>query len=310
MSAPAQPIAYESRPREDPRAARTPPAEEPYRFNGHSGAHIALVRREGGYVVRKTAASADKNERLLAQAERQRQFFFSGIPVPRIFATGLDAEGLAFFEMEYVPGRTVANIVSEGGPLDPEPVTTALARLFDFLRLTAAGTVPPEAFQDKIAHISASGTKAAGDYREPIARIGAQLSRLDWRGIPQSHGHGDLTLENILVGSERGVVFIDCDECFASSYWLDAAKLFQDIDGHWCLRGLYASSGRSDLVNAIQQMHALSRPLRALAAAIDYALPERLAQLSAFHLFRTLPYVREASVAGFVLSRLEKVLSS
>ena len=63
----------------------------------------------------------------------------------------------------------------------------------------------------------------------------------DWDNIPESPCHGDLTLENILLTAGKTVGLIDCDEAFVSSWWLDFGKLFQDIAGHWCLRGLYAA---------------------------------------------------------------------
>ena len=283
--------------------------EEPYRFAGHSGARIELVHRGRNHVVRKTSASPAQNARLLAQAEQQRQFFFSGVPVPRIFETGTNDADRAYFEMEYVPGQTVANIVADAMPLDPGPVEDALTRLFDFLRLTVSGTIPSATFAAKIEQIAACDSEVCRAHHVEIARAAMCLSRLDWTGIPKSAGHGDLTLENILVSPERGVVFIDCDECFASSYWLDAGKLFQDATGHWCLRALYRHSGPA-FVNAVQQMDGLKESLRRLAGKIDSALPHRLSQLAALHLFRTLPYVREAAVAGFVLKRLEMVLSS
>lgn len=285
------------------------PTREPstIRLHGHSGAQLLLLPRDGGYVVRKSSGSQAKNARLVAQAEQQRQFFFLGIAVPRVIETGTDDHGHAYFEMEYVPGQTLANMVAEAMPLDWEPVEEALARLFDFLRMTAAGTIPRQAFLDKIAAIAACDSAICHRFAEPIARTAARLAACDWSGIPNSAGHGDLTLENMLVSPGRGVVFIDCDVCFASSYWLDAAKLFQDIAGHWCLRKLYGTGGPA-VTNAIEQIQRLDAPLRRVVARADPVLPERLGQLTAFHLFRTLPYIREPAIAAFVLGRLEAVL--
>ena len=98
--------------------------------------------------------------------------------------------------------------------------------------------------------------------------MGNELSARDWSAIPESPCHGDLTLENILL-HQRRAVFIDCDETFASSYWLDLSKLFQDVDGHWCLRHLYldAPAGTA-VVNAIGRLHRLATPLRALATRL------------------------------------------
>lgn len=274
-----------------------------YRLHGHSGAQLLLLPRDGGHVVRKTSGSAAQNPRLMAQAERQRELFFSGIAVPRIVESGTDDAGHFYFEMEYISGQTAANMIASALALDLRPLEDALGRLFDFLRLTASGSVPAAAIIAKIEQVAACDSKVCQQFRSEIAGASARLLRLDWSGMPQSAGHGDLTLENILVSPRRGVVFIDCDVCFASSYWLDAGKLFQDVAGHWCLRALQGQSGPA-LVNAIQQMSAISEPLLQLIGRVDAALPERLPQIAALHLFRTLPYVRDVQVASFVLNRL------
>jgi aminoglycoside phosphotransferase len=292
-----------------PQSQRTATPQEPYRLAGHSGARLLLMRRDGGHAVRKTSGSPKKNERLLAQAELQRQFLFSGVAVPRIFETGIDEDGCAYFEMDYIPGRTLADMIATAMPFDPAPVEEALARLFGFLGLTRSGTVPAAAFATKIAQIAACDSEICRTFRAPIARAAERLADADWSGIPQTVGHGDLTLENILVSPERGVVFIDCDSCFASSAWLDAGKLFQDVAGHWCLRKLYGHAGPA-LVNAVQQMEMLKDPLRRLTSDIDAGLPSRLSQFAGLHLLRTLPYVRDTATADFVLKRLEKVLAS
>lgn len=283
--------------------------EESYRLSGHSGAHLLLIRRDGRHVVRKSAGSPAKNERLLAQAELQRQFLFSGVPVPQVFESGIDETGHAYFEMDYIPGQTLAAVIAEARPFDLAPVEQALARLFGFLRLTASGTIAPDAFTAKLAQIAACPSEICRSFHTEIAEAAARLTDADWSGIPQSVGHGDLTLENILVSPERGVMFIDCDSCFASSCWLDAGKLFQDLAGHWCLRALYRQPGAA-LVNAVQQLDVLKAPLRRLASQMDAALPSRLSQFAAFHLMRTLPYTHDAATARFVLDRLERVLAS
>ncbi len=281
-----------------------------YRLNGHSGAELVLVRRGDVHVVRKTAGSPAQNERLLQQAASQRQFFFSGLPFPRVLSEGTDDSGLAFFEMEYVPGQTVGHMICQTALFDVDIVVAALHRLFDLLRLTASGTLPPELFYAKIAQIEACRSEACLPHLDGIATIAKRLRQLSWEAIPQSTGHGDLTLENVLFVQQRGVVFIDCDVCFASSFWLDAAKLFQDIAGHWCLRRFYLSDGSGpSTVNAIEQLNRLAPPMHALMRRLDPDLERRLPGLTALHLYRVVPYVKDARVVSFILKRIAAVLS-
>lgn len=280
----------------------------PIPLKGHSGASVMLLQEGGVHIVRKTAGGPAQNQRLLGQAEKQRQLLYSGLPFPAVLQSGLDQE-LAFFDMEYVPGRTVANIVCEAAPFLTDAVLGALQRLFDLFRLTAGSSLDPGLFRQKIEQISACRSAAAAKHAKDVAAIAERLTRLSWEGIPRSECHGDLTLENILVSGNRRVVFIDCDDCFASSWWLDAAKLFQDAAGHWCLRHFHLAGDRgAAMLNAAEHLDALATQLHALVAAADRDLSDRLPQLTALHLFRTIPYAKDVRVVAFVLARISAVL--
>jgi aminoglycoside phosphotransferase (APT) family kinase protein len=264
-------------------------------------------------LVRKTAGSRAQNDRLHRQSEKQRRLAQYGVPFPRVLSEGLDENGLAFFEMEYVPARTLAAMVCESAPFDQGEILRALERVLSLLRLTEGETLPAEAFRAKIGQVAdqCAAKACCGTHAPAISAVAERLADLDWQGVPGSICHGDLTLENILVCQKRGVVFIDCDDCFVSSYWLDAAKLFQDVSGHWCLRNLYlADRAGRDLLNAVQRLERLAPALRAIVALMDPLLAIRLPQFVALHLLRTLPYTQDERLIAFVLARISKVLSS
>ena len=88
-------------------------------------------------------------------------------------------------------------------------------------------------------------------------------------------------------------------------------KLFQDIDGHWCLRRLYdADASPAQRINAIQKLEPLARGFRALAAQTDAALPARLPQLAALGLLRAVPYARDETLVAFICRRIAHLLDS
>jgi aminoglycoside phosphotransferase len=279
-------------------AART--AAPAHLFHGHSGATIAFHADSG--IVRKTAAAPAANARLLAQAEKQRRLFMLGLPFPRIVADRIDAKGCAEFDMQYLPGRSLADAVSQAAIFDPAVVMRSVERMMWLFAPYAGEALAAHLFHDKIHAIA---DKAGDAVREAAARLAA----LDWSGIPASPCHGDLTLENMLITTARTVAFIDCDEAWVSSYWLDFGKLFQDIDGHWCLRRLYGTEcPQAQRVNAIQKLEPLGRAFRALAARTDPALPARLPQLAALGLLRAVPYTRDETAIAFICRRIATVL--
>jgi hypothetical protein len=283
-------------------APAAPAAPPPQIFHGHSGADVRFHAASGR--VRKTAAAPAVNARLFAQAEMLRRFFMLGLPFPRVLAERLDAQGRAQFDMQYLPGRSIADAAIQAGAFDPATVVKSVERMIWLFAPAAGGALPAHLFGDKIRAIA----KDSGD---AVKAAAARLAACDWTGIPQSPCHGDLTLENMLITTARTIAFIDCDEPWVSSYWLDFGKLFQDIEGHWCLRRLYAADAPAPArVNAILKLAPLARGFRDLAAATDAALPARLPQLAALGLLRAVPYAQDQASIAFICRRIAHLLDA
>ncbi|MGD0865434.1 MAG: phosphotransferase [Rhizomicrobium sp.] len=297
------------------RAAVTVPAEPTAASQrilvGHSGASVVLHNQGLNSFVRKTAASASTSARLRLQADKQHSLWRLGMPFPRVLAQGVDESDRATFDMEYLPGRTVADAVLDAAPFDHKALTHAVSRMIWLFQECRSAPLSAARFRDKIDEVVCTLADRAICERElkEIDRCAARLRACDWNDIPESPCHGDLTLENILVANERGIVFIDCDDPWVSSFWLDMGKLFQDLDGHWCIRGLYdpdASAVRR--TNAVLKLGLLAGEFRALAAETDPALPARLPQLAALNLFRILPYARQEEMPRFLCARIDRIL--
>lgn len=268
---------------------------------GHSGAEVALYASGSASLVRKTVRTQAGNGRLLRQSAHQRALSSAGLPFPRVLRDGLDADGRAFFEMEYVPARSLATLLCEAAPFDMAAVTGALERALKFFQLSAGAAIPAAAFHDKLVSIASAEPRAA--------LLVEQLGARDWSGIPTSLSHGDMTLENILLCPSRGLVMIDCDEGFASSWWLDAAKLCQDTAGHWCMRTLYCERhGGATWLNAHQRMERMNAEVLAMVMRLEPRLASRLSQLTALHLLRTLPYTSDETLIAFTLTRAAALL--
>jgi hypothetical protein len=175
----------------------------------------------------------------------------------------------------------------------------------------SGGPIPADAFMSKIVDVAGQTLDQTADAAllDAVRNCARQLMLRDWANIPETPSHGDLTLENILLTAGRSIAFIDCDDAFASSYWLGFGKLFQDMDGHWCIRTLYARNADSvRRLNAVQKLDQLAFHFRLLAAEMDKGLPARLPQQAALGLFRALPYARSDAVRWFLCNRIVHVL--
>jgi hypothetical protein len=295
-----------------PAVADRPPEETCYALAGHSGARVVLRAGAARSVVRKTAASPAHNERLLGQIEKQRYLARIGIAFPKVLASGIDDAGCAFFDMAYVPGRTLAFAAANSIPFASGAVFRAVERMLWLFQACRGASIGAGAFHDKIgaiANIARERARGDGELEDAIGGCAERLLDLDWEGIPDSPSHGDLTLENIMLDADRNVVFIDCDCPWVSSYWLDMGKLFQDLAGHWCLRRLYP---RPELAvqraNAIEKLTQLESLFRPLVEREEPDLAARLPQLAALSLFRALPYTGERAVASFICARVRRIL--
>jgi aminoglycoside phosphotransferase len=258
---------------------------------GHSGAEVLLYTDDSDTWVRKSAAASAGNARLLRQALKQRLFAAQGLPFPHVRELGFDAARRAWFEMDYVPARTLGDLVRSQVAFDRGIVIRAVDELLAKFRLTATKPLPAELFLAKIAEIGRFSHDAS------LHRAAARLSAMDWSGIPASASHGDLTFENILVAPDGSVVFIDCDEPFASSWHLDLGKLFQDAAGHWCIR-------TAPSIGAAEKLAHWARDFGALAPECN----ARLAQFAALHLLRTVPYARSDDTASFAVRAALRLL--
>jgi hypothetical protein len=118
--------------------------------------------------------------------------------------------------------------VLDAAPFDHRALAHAVARMIWLFQECRGAPLSAVAIsrQDRRSRcglqLAHRGSAKGIDRDSPLR--GASPHACDWNDIPHSPCHGDLTLENILVANERGIVFIDCDDAWVSSFWLDMGK--------------------------------------------------------------------------------------
>ncbi len=280
-------------------------------FIGHSGARVVLRQADGISMVRKTAGRPSDNERLRRQAEKQSTFYAAHVPTPQVIRSGFDNERY-FFEMIYVPSISVAASCASGStasmPILKAFVESWIARLRD----ETTGTIGADSVQAKLRAVIAAcrETPILHPSMPVIDLLGSLLARAQWPPLPEGPCHGDLTLENILVDSKGAIWLIDFDAPELSSYWLDLAKLYQDLSGLWCLRHL-AAEDRNTLAykNAIIAMRRFRAEIDQVVAAALPGFHAGLPSLVALHLMRALPYCEDTATIVYILNRVHAVIA-
>jgi aminoglycoside phosphotransferase len=124
--------------------------ERKRKLAGHSGARVVLHSNGRDSFVRKTAANAAASARLKAQADKQHAFWMFGLPFPKVRAQMIGADGIGSFDMNYIPGRTIADAVMNSGLFDPLALVKAVERLMWLFSTQRGGSIEADIFKAKI----------------------------------------------------------------------------------------------------------------------------------------------------------------
>lgn len=270
---------------------------------GQSGCRVLLMGNQR-YFVRKIAGDVSYNPRLEAQKQKQVEFLARGLSCPDIIDDGA-IDGLYFFDMEYIHGFDIEAVLGNVDGADSGRLLEALLGTLEYLSGTAEGTVELELFRKKIDSIMAADLPFGEDYSWLIDRIGTSLLQCDWKGVQASMCHGDMTLENLIQDRQGNVFYIDLLDSEISSFWLDIAKIHQDLSSFWFLRHIHDDPRHRHRCFNLQI--AARRFADVLTVELERRWPEVievLPTLLAFQLFRIVPYCRERATLDFVTRKI------
>ena len=203
---------------------------------GHSGCLVSLCAAEGRYFVRKQSGSRNYNDRLSAQAAKQKRLA-SIIDVPEIISVG-SIEEFSFIDMEYVHAMDFGTYLSSSSMAALADFSASILALISRFASVESGCIDSRRFEAKV------GSVAAAVRRNPLypwhARVleaaVTELSTHSWAGIPRTECHGDFTLENMLIREDGSIVLIDLLDGELETAWLDVAKILYDLESGWSLR--------------------------------------------------------------------------
>lgn len=212
--------------------------------------------------------------------------------------------------MEYIKGINFISFFETSAARDFEVLTEQIISFLQLLSDTKENkNLSENLFIDKINSILLSQSSCSADYItiEKIQSIGDFLLQKDWTAIPATISHGDLTLENIINNNNK-IYFIDTLDGELSSYWLDIAKLYQDLISFWYLRNLSKNSKTSVRIRAIKiiSLH-FRRKLEAELYKNWSEVFDYLNQLVMLQLFRIVPYCKDEDTLYYVLDKINEL---
>ena len=232
---------------------------------GHSGCDLQLV---GSSTVRKTSPNVDYNKRLIKQADKQNNFRHPSVKTPKIINIGYK-DNLAYFDMEYIRGVTLAKFCQVADIQNIENIINALTNTNDFK-------------SDIKKHVK-NKCLTLDNFPHSI------IDSVDWI-VPTGNCHGDLTFENILIDSQGQPYVIDFLDSYVDSIEIDYSKLMQDSFCGWSFRSL----------NNV--------PWHILRYINDMLCSKRRYILLLINLYRIIPYTTNRNTHKWLQSQIERIL--
>lgn len=279
-------------------------AAEVRQLSGLSGAQVFLLTKDGRHwIVRKAACEPAASPRLKSQARKQAEFGAAMndlVRTPAILDEG-EIDGRYFFDMEFVRGPDGASYLRRASYGE---VAQFAGRLCDYLR-QAASQKPLHEANGCPTLFEAIYTKLCDVQRttglispENLTQLFLALDRVQGLGhLSRTLCHGDLTLQNMVIGGEGTIWVVDLLDSPFEHYWQDVAKLHQDLSGGWFLLDqppvaqcvLDFISGR--LLDAVSQLNPAYPRVHELLIASTFV--------------RILPYARTPEETRFVAQRID-----
>ncbi len=208
-----------------------------YNLGGHSGCQIYLIEDDSGYAfVRKISKDSDYNERLKIQCEKQKNFCSCSIHAPEVYNQGYTEDGLFFFDMEYIQGKTLAEHIKT---MEIGEIKGLVKSLVESLVPNTQQTVSQENYnltkEIFAKKLSSLRENLANKNNDVINTALDMLETHDWGKLIPSVCHGDMTLENIIIKNDK-LYLIDFLDSFYDSWFLDIGTLLQDVYVMWSYR--------------------------------------------------------------------------
>lgn len=269
-------------------------------LTGHSGCGLNLYRLNNTVFLRKDSGNPNYNRRLKKQFIKQNLFTLPGIKTPQILNHG-EENGLFYFDMEFLNGVTLAEYMSS---IKIKEINSLITLLFKALPVDNAHIDPKadKIFKNKIAEIK---KKLRPSDTEAIQAVEI-LESFDFSHVPLSYCCGDLTLENIMLGSDKQIYLIDFLDSFYNSWMIDVAKLLQDLDLHWSYRH------REIDFNLAMRLAVAKESLLENIADTPNGLSKikTIYHVLLLNVLRIIPYTKDEETAQFLKKALNNVIST
>lgn len=268
-------------------------------LRGYSGCQLYIVDYNGVSRVKKKSSDLEYNGRLRKQKEKQEKTDLKGFHKCSVYSEG-EEDGLYYFVMEYINGNTLSEKMFF---LELDKIKEFTERISQ--NMTEFASFNKEAnivFDEKIYFLKKVISNQNSYYLDKSFKM---LDQFNWEYVIPSPCHGDLTLENILVQSEK-MYLIDCLDSFYDSWLIDVAKILQDVDVMWSYRK-YKQLSNNLIIRLTIMRDLLIEKIKGMDSGEH--LIETIYYILLLNLLRIYPYVKDDETLIFLNEKLEYVIN-
>ena len=264
-------------------------------LGGNSGCNVFLYDiDEKTRFVHKVSSSKAYNKRLEIQCNKQQESFNLHHNAPEVYSKGFDADGLFYFDMEYIHGKTLSQYIKN---IPVSEINRIVDNIVDNIIQNKKNDCickdVQKIFQDKITNLQSSITIEYSNL-DVISKSISILKKHDWSKFTRSQCHGDLTLENIIISSGK-LYFIDFLDSFYDSWLLDFGKIMQDVQVLWAYR-----FEKRITINTQIRLHIFHDILIKKMDDISPQLKVEINYSLLLHLLRIYPYAKDIQTLDFL----------
>jgi hypothetical protein len=278
------------------------------KLKGHSGCDLFLYKEKNLNFVRKISPNKKYNERLFEQCKKQRMWNNGFSSVPNVLTTGYK-EGLFYFDMEYVLGSTVSNLLAEDQMDIDEVVEFVVAHYKIQFEEKKESKDLINVYSKKIKQFNAL------KYKYPfIKNLDQALELLNNNfSVPNytSIVHGDMTLENLIKSKKDNKIYmIDFLDEFSNGLYTDLSKIFQDIQGGWSFFNRYHNVPQEGQSNLSVRLLDMKKKIINEILKIDNneKILESILYILLMNYIRIIPYIQNNHVYLFIDQKLEETI--
>lgn len=281
------------------------------KMEGRSGCELVIEYQNNHAVIKKYSSSVKYNQRLIKQAEKQRNFYLTNqitaFFTPKILEINNEINDVAWFTMHYVFAEKYSDYLEQISIKQLKKlIRTFIQYLDQSFNNTKKEQVKEVVFFNKFNEIRTNIIQNKIPETAYFLQVINQLeNNIPLTSLPLGTCHGDFTFSNILF-DDNEMFLLDFLDSFIESPIIDLVKLRQDTCYKWSI--MLEKQMPQYKVNKLTQVFNYF-DLELETYCKNLGLQDWYNFLQAVNLLRIVPYLKIQTEILFIKNALKQLLA-